>query len=124
MSYKCLFSALRMNGKSLGDCAMASECSDGNYRLYIDMDVEQKRFSCMAVSFVCADLDDVWACPALEVELLFSVEGYFDGVRHMAFAADPSATSEDDGYMHYPDIFGILCLLNEVKSIESEICTS
>lgn len=107
------FSELRLNGKPLNCCEMAMESTSGEYRLYVDIDQQNKTFYAVAVSFnSCTSEGDVWGCTNLTVDVLFTLTALHDGVRHL----------DTPGYLYYPDMYGLIELLNKVADVEMKIC--
>lgn len=121
MSREILFSELLLNKKPLKECDLALECNQGNYRLYVVKEPENKCFFAYAVAFArCSgDTESVWDCPVLEVTPLFNVTAYFDGVRHLEFDREDK---DMPGYIYYPDMEYIIKLMQKIREIELSIC--
>lgn len=116
-----LFSDMKLNDKPLSQCEMVLETDNRNCRLYVDADPERSTFYASAVSFVSSGIEgDHWENEELRVDSVFELVAYFDGVRHMWFNKDPSR--QWDGYLHYPNMEGLIAMLQKVREIELEIC--
>lgn len=119
MSDEQSFSSMKLRGRLLKDCELTLECNKGNYRLYVVK--EDGVFYAMAVEFVSSGMgDDFWSCPDLMVSQLFEVTAYFDGVRHLEFNRGAGDLA---GYIYYPNMPGLIELLQKVREIELEICS-
>ena len=114
-----LFLALRLNGKPLHECELALECNLGNYRLYIDR--IENGFYAMAVEFCSAGtaLPSVWDCDDLEVDQLFKVTAYSDGIRHLEFNREDGDMA---GYIYYPSTKDLILLFQKLRELELEMC--
>ena len=122
MSDSVLFkdTLLGFNKKPVKECEVAIECNSGKYRLYVDKDVKRNNFQCVALEFVsCTSNSNMWECEDLMVNPLFNLTAYFDGVRHLEFNRE---SKDLCGYMNYPNIDGIIHLMQKVREIEKEIC--
>ena len=113
-----LFSELRLSGKRLQDCEMALECK-GNYRLYVDR--FNGGFYAVAVEFhsCVGGNENIWDSDDLKVCQLFNVTAYFDGVRHLEFNREDKELA---GYIYYPNMDGLISMLQKVREIEIEMC--
>jgi hypothetical protein len=110
---------LRLNGKPLPECEMELESSRGNYRLYSDKG--DRAFWTLAVEFysASADFKNPWDDPDVMVAPLFNTTAYFDGVRHLEFNREAGDMA---GYIYYPNMDGIISLLQKVRELELKIC--
>jgi len=117
MDQGTLFSEMKLRGKPLKDCEIAIECNGNNYRLYVERG--DNKFYAMAVEFVSCSDSDIWNCELLRVEQLFEVTAYFDGVRHLEFNRYAGNMA---GYIYYPDMDGLILLLQKVRELEAELC--
>jgi hypothetical protein len=113
-----LFKNMKLNGKPLAECELALECNSRNYRLYVER--EESGFHAMAVEFISGGGmdEDFWLSPNLEVDQLFQVIARFDGVRHLEFNRE----SDMPGYIYYPNMEGIILMMQKVREIEKQCC--
>lgn len=114
-----LFSEIKLNKKPLNECELVLECNETNYRLYVDRDVSKHLFYALAVEFHSCVGEDTWNCPQLTVDPLFNVTAYFDGVRHLEFNREAGDMA---GYIYYPNIQGLVEMLQKVREVELECC--
>ena len=122
MSDEILFKnvTLGFDDKPIKECELALECNNGNYRLYVNKNAKGGFFECLALEFnSCTSADNIWSCDDLMVSELFNLTAHFDGVRHLEFNRD-----NDDicGYIYYPNMEGIIELMQKVRQIEKDIC--
>jgi hypothetical protein len=115
-----------MNKKPLAECELAYEDPDTHdYRLYVDIDKDDAMFSAVAVcygelSYSGEDLKDcVWEEPGLWVQVVFEVEAYWDGVRHIHFTR---RDSEMQGYLYYPSMRALVEMFQVIEKLEREVC--
>tara|TARA_R100001143_G_C3276959_1_gene94860 strand:+ start:108 stop:485 length:378 start_codon:yes stop_codon:yes gene_type:complete len=103
----------------INECDVAVDFHDGHHRLYV-LKVDNG-FYAHAVEFAgcSSDISDIWQCDQLEVNSLFNVSAYFDGVRHLEFNRDAGDLA---GYIYMPNIEAIICMLAKVRELEIEIC--
>jgi|JI9StandDraft_1071089.scaffolds.fasta_scaffold895158_1 hypothetical protein len=112
-----LFTEILLDNKPLSECELVYECNHRHYRLYVSRG--DNCFYALAVEFHSCEADgDIWECPALEVDPLFNVTAYFDGVRHLEFNRE----SDMAGYIYYPNMQGIVELFTKIRELELEIC--
>ena len=116
-----IFDDLKLDGKPLSECEMVLECNSGMYRLYLTRLTGCGGFLAMAVEFNSCDAGCVnhWEATALEVNELFTVTAYFDGVRHLEFNRNEP---DMEGYLYYTNMDGLIELLSKVREIEKELC--
>ena len=116
------FTQLNMRGVPLSQCEIIPLPNDTNdiYRLYVLKD-EHDGFEAMAVRVVsCSNnYDSVWDCPELQVEIVFNVSAFYDGIRHLY--VNPS--NDSDGYLYYPNVKTLAEILTKLNELEIEICT-
>lgn len=117
------FKDIILDGKPIFDCEMVYTGKYGNSRLYVSKDAQANSFCAHAVSFVSVPAEegqmDVWEHSELEVDTLFTVTAYFDGVRHLEFNRNGT---DMDGYLYYPPMADLIKMLKKVREIELEIC--
>lgn len=123
MSEGIPFKEISLNGKPISKCEMILECNKGSYRLYIDKDIKRHQFSALAIEFVSCLAEDkktsIWDSSSLEVQQLFSMIAYYDGVRHLEFNRE---SDEMAGYIYYPNMQGLVEMMQKVREIELEVC--
>jgi hypothetical protein len=123
MSNEVLFTGLTVgfDKKPIYDCEVALTCNSGNYRLYVDKRPDDNHFYAHAVEFTSCDsgVDNIWECENLKVNSLFNITAYFDGVRHLEFNR---SDEEMAGYIYYPNMDGLIKMMQKVREIELEIC--
>ncbi len=113
-----LFSDIKLNEKPLNECELVLECNHNHYRLYIDK--SEYGFFALAVGFhSCESSEDIWLCPALQVDKLVSVTAYFDGVRHLEFDRE---SADMAGYIYYPDMKGLVEIFQKIRELELKYC--
>jgi len=110
-----LFGEMMIQGKRLKDCQPELEVKNGHCRLYVNR--KEVGFNAIAIEIItCSDGNDMWNCPELRVEKLFEATAYADGVRHLIFHG------EMDGYFNYPNMPGLIEILQKVREIEVDMC--
>lgn len=104
------------NGKLLKECEVAAQTN--TYRLYVDR--FENGFYAMAVEWVSsnAGFDDKWSCPGCEVDQLFNVTAYSDGVRHLEFNREAGDMA---GYIYYPEMKGLIEMFSKVRELELDL---
>jgi len=118
-----LFRNIILDGKPIAGCELAYSGKHDNTRLYVSKSAEGNGFYAHAVAFASVPAEkgqsDVWAHPELEVDTVFEVTAYFDGVRHLEFNRNGN---DMDGYLYYPPMADLIKMLEKVREIELEIC--
>lgn len=118
-----LFKDIILDGKPIKDCELVYSGKYDNSRLYVSKDAQANSLYAHAVAFASVPAEegqtDVWGHPELEVDTLFTVTAYFDGVRHLEFNRNGT---DMDGYLYYPPMTDLIKMLEKVREIELEIC--
>ena len=110
------FSEMELRDKPLKDCELVFDGKE--YRMWINR--RENGFDAMAVRFIsCTSDGNFWDCPNLEVEQLFKVTAYFDGVRHLEFNCDAGDMA---GYIYYPNMPELIKLFQKLREIEVAEC--
>lgn len=118
-----LFADLKLNEIPLKACEVAYKGKYDNTRLYVVKEPERQCFYAHAVEFHSCPATEGdashWDNEGLEVDTLFTVTAYHDGVRHLEF----NRNGDDmDGYIYYPPMADLIAMLQKVREIELEIC--
>ena len=112
--------AVAVFGEPISEFTVEAASKSGQYRLY----VKRGESSFLAAAIECREWD-VGGVPFGSaddiVEELFLVTAYFDGVRHLEFNR---GAGDMAGYMYYPDMEGLILLLQKVREVELECCPS
>lgn len=119
MEEERLLSNIRLNKKPLSECSLVLECNSGLYRLY--MDKHGIGFFAVAVEFASATVEECshWDRECVWVKTLLTVTACIDGIRHLYVNSDAGNKS---GYIHYPNMEGMIQILSKLRELELEHC--